>query len=99
MRFELERGNVNGFAHLLTEHWELSKKLDGGCTNTCIEQIFNTIDDLIEGKMICGAGGGGFLQVVLRRGCSFDTLANRLNEVFADSGVLAWRANFYYGEE
>ena len=36
---------------------ELSKKLDGGCTNTCIEQIFNTIDDLIEGKMICGAGG------------------------------------------
>lgn len=98
MRFELERGNVNGFAHLLTEHWELSKKLDGGCTNTCIEQIFHTIEDLIEGKMICGAGGGGFLQVVLRRGCTFDMLQNRLREVFADSGVLAWHAQFYYGE-
>lgn len=99
MRFELERGNVNGFAHLLSEHWELSKKLDGGCTNTCIEQIFNTIDDLIEGKMICGAGGGGFLQVVLRRGVTFDMLSNRLHAVFADSGVTAWRTDFVYEVE
>lgn len=29
MRFELERGNVDGFASLLDYHWELSKKVDG----------------------------------------------------------------------
>ena len=98
MRYELERGNVDGFAHLLSSHWELSKRLDAGCTNTCIDQIFMTIDDLIEGKMICGAGGGGFLQVILRRGVSFDTLQDRLREVFADSGVSAWHTAFYYGE-
>lgn len=34
MRFELEKGNVDGFARLLSEHWELSKRLDAGCTNT-----------------------------------------------------------------
>lgn len=28
MRFELERGNVDGFASLLDYHWELSKKVD-----------------------------------------------------------------------
>lgn len=28
MRFELERGNVDGFAKLLDYHWELSKKID-----------------------------------------------------------------------
>ena len=99
MRYELERGNVDGFASLLSEHWELSKKLDSGCTNTCIDQIFLTIDDLIEGKMICGAGGGGFLQVVLKKGVSRDVLQKRLHNVFADSGVSAWQASFYYGPD
>ncbi len=87
MRFELERGNVDGFARLMNEHWELSKKLDAGCTNTCIDQIFIALDDLIDGRMICGAGGGGFLQVVMKKGITLDMLEARLNEVFADSGV------------
>lgn len=39
MRFELEKGNIDGFAELLNQHWELSKKLDAGCTNTCIDMI------------------------------------------------------------
>ena len=51
MRFELERGNIDNFAKLLNEHWELSKKLDVGCTNTCIDQIFLSVEDLIDGKM------------------------------------------------
>jgi fucokinase len=40
--------------------------------------------------MICGAGGGGFLQVVLKRGVSKADLKNRLYEVFKDSGVDTW---------
>ncbi len=94
MRFELEKGNINGFAKLLNSHWELSKKLDAGCTNTCIDQIFNTIDDLIDGKMICGAGGGGFLQVVLKENVSVETLRNRVYDVFADSGIDVWTCEF-----
>ena len=90
MRFELERGNVDQFAQLLNEHWELQKKLDAGCTNTCIDQIFLTIDDLIDGRMICGAGGGGFLQVMLKKGVSTEDLKKRLDEVFGDSGVAVW---------
>ena len=61
MRFELERGNVDGFASLLDYHWELSKKVDAGSSNTLIEQIFSSIEELIDGKLVCGAGGGGFL--------------------------------------
>lgn len=97
MRFELEKGNIDGFAKLLNSNWELSKKLDSGCTNTCINQIFNTIDDLIDGKMICGAGGGGFLQVVLKKGVSVEMLRNRVNDVFADSGIDVWTCEFYNG--
>lgn len=90
MRFELEKGNVDGFAKLLNDHWVLSKALDTGCTNTCINQILYSIEDLIDGQMICGAGGGGFLQVILKRGVTKDELRKRLREVFQDSGVAVY---------
>ncbi len=96
MRLELERGNINGFCKLLNQHWELSKKLDAGCTNTCIDQIFNSIDDMIDGHMICGAGGGGFLQVMLKKGVTTDDLRERLFSVFADSGVDVYDCEFSF---
>ena len=96
MRFELEKGNLDGFAALLSEHWLLSQKIDRGCTNTCIDQIFLAIDDLIDGKMICGAGGGGFLQVVMKQGVTLDDLRARLDSVFSESGVDAWQCEFCF---
>lgn len=87
MRFELERGSVDGFAKLLDYHWELSKKVDAGSSNTLIEQIFSSIEDLIAGKLVCGAGGGGFLQVILKKGVSKHDVEWRLKEVFMDSLV------------
>ena len=94
MKFELEKGNIEGFADLLSQHWDLSIQLDAGSTNTCIDQIFNSINDLIQGKMICGAGGGGFLQVILKKGVTKDELSNRLNLIFQDSGVSVWSCQF-----
>ena len=93
MRLELEKGRVDGFARLLNEHWELSKKLDSGCTNTCIDQLFLSIEDLISGKMICGAGGGGFIQVIMKENVNISDLQARLDEVFSDSGVTAWETS------
>ena len=90
MRFELERGNVDEFAAFLSRHWELSKMIDAGTTNTLIDQIFDAVDDLIAGKMICGAGGGGFLQVVLRKGVAKEQLQARLKEVFSDTEINVW---------
>ena len=94
MRFELEKGNLDGFAELLNRHWELSQKIDSSCTNTCIDQIFGAIDDLIDGKMICGAGGGGFLQVVMKKGVTREDLHDRLNKIFGASGVEVWQCDF-----
>ena len=90
MRFELERGNVDEFAKLLDYHWELSQKVDKGSTNTLIDQIFCSIDDLIDGRLVCGAGGGGFLQVVLKKGITKEEVHNRLKSVFQDSLVDVW---------
>lgn len=94
MKTALENGNLTVFSELLNAHWELSKRLDGGSTNTCIDQIFLSIDDLIDGKMICGAGGGGFLQVIMKRGITKEDLKERLDSVFAGSGVEVWDCEF-----
>ena len=96
MRYELEQGDVDAFARLLNEHWEVSKKLDAGSTNTCIDQIFASCEDLIDGKFISGAGGGGFLQVVLKKGVSKEMLRARLVDVYQDSGVDVWDAEFVW---
>ena len=90
MRFELERGHIDAFAKLMSEHWELSKKLDYGSTNILIDQIFDSIDEFVDGKMICGAGGGGFLQVVLKQGADKGNIERRLRSVFQDSEIRVW---------
>ncbi len=96
MRFELERGDIDEVAKLFNRHWELSKQLDDGCTNTCIEQIFRACEDLIAGRFIAGAGGGGFLQVILKRNVTKKQLRERLREVFQDSGVDVWESEFVW---
>lgn len=90
MKFELERDHVDEFAKLLERHWELSKMVDMGSTNTLIEQIFASIEDLIDGRLVCGAGGGGFLQVILKKGITKETVHRRLKEVFQDNPVGVW---------
>jgi fucokinase len=94
MTFELEQGDIDAFAKLLGKHWELSVQLDAGSTNTCIDQIFLSIEDLIDGKFISGAGGGGFLQVILKKGVTKQQLQKRLYSVFQDSGVDVWECAF-----
>lgn len=96
MRYELEQGDVDAFARLLNEHWEVSKKLDAGSTNTCIDQIFASCEELIDGKFISGAGGGGFLQVILKKGVSKEMLRAQLLDVYQDSGVDVWDAEFVW---
>jgi len=94
MRFELEKGNIQKFASLLDRHWGLSKRLDCGTTNTHIDRIFEAIDDLIDGRFICGAGGGGFLQMILKKGVSRNMLKHRLCQVFQNGGVEVWDCEF-----
>lgn len=90
MRLALEQGDVDEFAELLNKHWELSCQLDGGTTNTCINQIFMVCEELIDGRFISGAGGGGFIQVILKKGVAKEDLHERLRQVFQDSGVDVW---------
>ena len=96
MRYYLEKGNLTEFGHFISKEFELVKKLDAGVTNTCIDYIFDVIEDLIDGKFVCGAGGGGFLQVILKQGVTKDQLRRRINDAFVDCGVEVWDSAFVY---
>lgn len=98
MQRALLTGDFEAFAALLGTHWECAKRLDSGSTNTCIEHIFRVCEDLTAGKAICGAGGGGFLQIVLKRGATKQQLARRLLDVYSDSGVQVWDSRFYWDD-
>lgn len=90
MKQSLEDGDVDQFCELLDQHWACSKMIDEGSTNELIDHIFDSCDDLLAGKMVCGAGGGGFLQAMLKKGISKDDVDKRLNEVFPDSDIHVW---------
>ncbi len=94
MKFYLERGDIDEFARLLNEHWELSKQLDTGSTNTCIDQIFLACEDMIDGKFIAGAGGGGFIMVILKKEVTKKELSDRLRAIFSGTGVDVWETEF-----
>ena len=90
MSFALENGNIDLFASLLNCHLQYSKMIDSGTTNGLIEKIFDVIDDLIDGKMVCGAGGGGFLQVIIKKNATKDMVHNKLRGLFPDSEIDVW---------
>ena len=96
MAYALESGNIDLFGILLNVHLEYSKILDRGTTNSLIQKIFAVIDDLIVGKMVCGAGGGGFLQVILKENVTKEMVHNRLRGVFPDSEIDIWECSIHF---
>ncbi|MBD5500433.1 MAG: bifunctional fucokinase/L-fucose-1-P-guanylyltransferase, partial [Lachnospiraceae bacterium] len=96
MRRALEKGDIDELAHLFNEHWKLSLQLDEGASNLCIEQIFMVIEDLIDGKFIAGAGGGGFLQIIMKKGVTKEQVNERLSEMFQGTGTAVWDSQLIF---
>jgi fucokinase len=91
----LENGNIDQFASLLNEQWKCSLKIIPDTTTNLINGIFSYIEELIDGRMICGSGGGGFLQVILKKGVSTDIIKQKIKEIFDDSDICVWECSFY----
>lgn len=96
MRDTLTSGDFDKFIDQINSCWDITKKLDSGVTNTCIDMIFETIEDLIDAKMICGAGGGGFLYVIAKEGVTEDMLNDRIVQMFGDLNIVASRVQIDY---
>jgi D-glycero-alpha-D-manno-heptose-7-phosphate kinase len=59
----LEEGNLEMFAFLMHEHWELKKSRSGSMSNSKINDWYDLgmKNGALGGKVV-GAGGGGFLM-------------------------------------
>jgi len=62
IRLALLHGEVGGMGEMLTQAWELHKKLHPDVTNDRIEELFDIAYKAgATGGRVCGAGGGGTL--------------------------------------
>lgn len=97
MKKALEKGDVDELARLFNHHWNLSLQLDAEASNPGIDGIFEAVEDLIDGKFIAGAGGGGFLQIIMKRDVSADQVNERLKKAFPGTEIALWNSRLYFG--
>ncbi|MCC9078785.1 hypothetical protein FKZ61_022070 [Litorilinea aerophila] len=90
MRDALAAGDLGQFGALLAEHWALNKRMDPGCTNPFIDELFERMTPYIHGGKLAGAGGGGFALVLARDGQAARELAAMLMERYQGTPVGLW---------
>jgi len=90
MRETLQAGHLDDFGTLLSEHWMLNKRMDPGCTNPFIDDVFEMMGQYISGGKLAGAGGGGFAIVVARDRDAVGDLSAALREAYAGTLVAIW---------
>jgi len=66
MKRDLDVGDFDAFGRGVDEYWQLKKRFDPGATNPKIEAIIKPLEDLLIGKLLPGAGGGGFVFMVAK---------------------------------
>ncbi len=63
---DLDARDVDAFARGIDRYWELKKRIDPGSTNEAIEMILKRVRPWLSGRLLPGAGGGGFIFMVAR---------------------------------
>lgn len=90
MRAALVGGDLDGFGALLAEHWAINKRMDPGCTNPFIDELFETMRPYILGGKLAGAGGGGFVIAFGRDVGSGRALSDALAARYPGTPVAVW---------
>ena len=86
----VKSGDIDAFAKCVNGYWRDKKLLDSGSTNERVEEIISRIRPYTAAVSLAGAGGGGFLQAVLKKGVTRQQLQARLKSVFQDSDIDVW---------
>lgn len=64
MKADLDAQDIDAFGRGIEHYWTLKKRLDPGSTNPAIEKLIGQVDKWCAGKLLPGAGGGGFVFMV-----------------------------------
>jgi fucokinase len=90
MRDALTAGDLDSFGALLAEHWARGKRMDPGCTNPFIDELFETLRPYICGGKLAGAGGGGFVIAMAREPEAAAALSAALAARYPGTPVAVW---------
>jgi fucokinase len=90
MRDALAGGDLDGFGALLAEHWAINKRMDPGCTNPFIDELFEMMKPYVNGGKLAGAGGGGFVMAIGRDAESGRALSEALAARYPGTPVAVW---------
>lgn len=90
MRDALLADDLDTFGALLSEHWALNKRMDPGCTNPFIDDLFDVLAPYINGGKLAGAGGGGYAMVIARSVQDAAALADTLAARYPGTPVGIW---------
>lgn len=66
MKAALDAQDVDAFAQGIERYWTLKKQIDPESTNAHIEALLASVDRWTAGRVLPGAGGGGFVFFVAR---------------------------------
>lgn len=83
-------GDLDAFIEQINMQAHATAALGTGYMNTEIDGILGTAAELTAGAMMCGAGGGGFIQVLLKKGSQKEDLHKLLQTVFPNRGIGVW---------
>jgi len=64
MKADLDARDVDAFARGLERYWTLKKQIDPGATNPQLEALLRRVRRWTVGRVLPGAGGGGFVLMV-----------------------------------
>lgn len=64
MKTSLDSRDLDSFASIVDRYWMLKKHIDPAATNAGIESILNSVGRWTAGRVLAGAGGGGFLLLI-----------------------------------
>jgi fucokinase len=90
MREAFLGGDLDGVGWLLSEHWAINKRMDPGCSNPFIDDLFDIMQPFISGGKLAGAGGGGFALVLAKDGQAAHDLQHDLALRYRGTQVSVW---------
>jgi len=97
MRERLVACDLDGFGALLSEHWQVLKRMDPGCSNPFIDDLWATLSPYIAGGKLAGAGGGGFAMAVLGSGQERASVQQALSVRYGADAVRLWPCTLAVG--
>ena len=82
--------DLDTLGELIGQHWEVNKRMDPGCTNPFIDELFALCQPYWVGAKLAGAGGGGFVLAIARDPAAVDALQRALSARYPGGEVGLW---------